>query len=215
MDPKRTFDFFMASGGIFVLSPVLAVVALFIKLDSPGPVFYRGNRLGKDARVFRIFKFRTMLDRSEGMGPAVTYHNDPRITRIGRFLRRTKVDELPQLLNVVKGEMSLVGPRAEDPRYLPYYGAKYRKTLSVRPGMTGLSWIRLGHLHEENIEPGSDWETHYVEVSLPRKLEAELDYVESPSVHRDFLLILRTLCGLAGGLLSLRREDKTAPCVEK
>jgi lipopolysaccharide/colanic/teichoic acid biosynthesis glycosyltransferase/GNAT superfamily N-acetyltransferase len=215
MGSKRIFDFLVASAGILFLSPLFGVVALLIRLDSPGPVFYRSNRLGKDARVFRIFKFRTMVDRPQGMGPAVTYHNDPRITRIGRFLRKAKVDELPQLLNVVKGEMSLVGPRAEDPRYLPYYGTRYRKTLSVPPGMTALSWIKLGHLHEENMRPGPDWETHYVEVSLPRKLEVELDYVDSRSLCRDFCLILRTVGGLVKSFLPLGRGEKSTDCVKE
>mgnify|MGYP000159185006 FL=1 len=195
MSPKRLLDLSASATLLACALPVFGVVALLVKLDSPGPVFYRAKRLGKGGREFKMLKFRTMVAEADRQGPPVTYLRDPRITRVGRFLRDTKLDELPQLWNVLKGDMSLVGPRAEDPRYRSAYEGRFRPLLDVPPGMTGLSWVRLKGFHEEKIDPGPDWEKHYTEVSLPRKLEADLEYLQTRSFFGDLWILAETLVG--------------------
>ncbi len=187
---KRVVDFILALIGLVVLSPVFLIVALAIKLDSHGPAFYRGERLGKDGKLFRIFKFRTMVANASALGGGLTHRNDPRVTRLGRWLRRTKIDELPQLLNVVKGEMSLVGPRPEDPRYLPYYSPRYRQVLSIPPGITSIASIR--YRNEEILLPAENWEKVYVGTVLPAKLDIELSYLATRSPGQDLLILLAT-----------------------
>ena len=196
MGLKRILDVLVSTAMILLALPLLAVISVLIKLDSPGPVLYRGKRMGKGGTVFDIFKFRSMISDASKVGPEVTYRHDARITRLGGLLRKTKFDELPQLFNVLRGEMSLVGPRAEDPKYRPSFEGRYWPVLSLPPGMTGLSWVRMHHYHEEYIDPGDDQEKHYVEVSLPRKLEVDLEYVQSRSFWMDIVLMLRTLVEL-------------------
>jgi lipopolysaccharide/colanic/teichoic acid biosynthesis glycosyltransferase len=191
---KRIFDFTAALIGLIVLSPLFLLVALLIKLDSPGAVFYRGLRVGKDGSEFRIYKFRTMVGDAAQCGPGITTSDDARITRIGRVLRRTKIDELPQLINVVKGEMSLVGPRPEDPRYVSLYTPQQRQVLSVLPGIT--SPASLEYRREEAFLEGDAWEKTYVETILPHKLEIELAYIKKRTLFTDVALILRTLIAL-------------------
>ncbi|MBC2713692.1 MAG: sugar transferase [Desulfobacteraceae bacterium] len=196
MKTKRIFDYFASLAGVIVLSPLLLMIAVFIKLDSVGSVFYRSKRIGKGGRIIRVLKFRTMVEEAEHLGPPVTYAGDHRITRFGKILRKTKLDEIPQLFNVINGDMSLVGPRAEDPKFARYFEGKYQPLLSVQPGMTGMSWVKLKHFHEERIDAGSNWEKHYVEVSLPRKLEMDLLYVNNKSLLLDVCLIIQTVAGL-------------------
>ncbi|MEW6441262.1 MAG: sugar transferase [bacterium] len=195
MTVKRLFDLLASALVLVGALPLMATIALLVKLDSPGPILYRGRRIGRGGKEFRILKFRTMVEDAEKKGPPVTYQGDSRITRIGRTLRQTKMDELPQLLNVLKGEMSLVGPRAEDPKYRDLFQGRYGRLLDVPPGMTGLSWVTLKRFHEENIDGGPEWERHYVEISLPRKLEADLQYVCSRSLWLDLKILTRTLSG--------------------
>jgi len=195
MSPKRLLDLSASAVFLACALPVFGIVALLVKLDSPGPVFYRAKRLGKGGREFQMLKFRTMVVGADRQGPPITYLRDPRITRVGRFLRDTKLDEIPQLWNVLKGDMSLVGPRAEDPRYRSAYEGRFRPLLDVPPGMTGLSWVRLRRLHEEKVDPGPNWEKHYTEVSLPSKLEADLEYVQTRSFFGDLRIIAETLVG--------------------
>ena len=187
---KRVFDFVAALIGLLLLSPIFLAIALAIKLDSRGPAFYRGQRLGKDGKLFRIFKFRTMVANASALGGGLTHRGDPRVTRLGHFLRRTKIDELPQLLNVVKGEMSLVGPRPEDPRYLPYYSPRYRQVLSIPPGITSIASIR--YRNEELLLPPENWEKVYVGNVLPAKLDIELSYLATRSPGQDLLILLGT-----------------------
>lgn len=187
---KRLFDLTLAFVSLVILSPLFLIVAVAIKLDSRGAVFYRGERLGQDEKIFRIWKFRTMVIDAAARGGGLTHRSDPRITRVGRILRRTKIDELPQLLNVVKGEMSLVGPRPEDPRYLPHYSARQRRVLSVRPGITSPASIR--YRREEEMLAPHDWERIYVETILPNKLDLELNYLRTQSWWRDALILLVT-----------------------
>lgn len=191
---KRILEFSASLLGLILLSPLLLLVAVLIKLDSAGPVFYRGPRVGKDGAPFRIFKFRTMVADAAQRGPGITAGSDPRITRMGRFLRKTKLDEVPQLINVVRGEMSLVGPRPEDPRYVALYTPEQRKVLSVCPGIT--SPASLEFRHEEGLLTGGDWQTTYLESILPRKLALECEYLEHRTLTSDLLLVVRTLSAL-------------------
>lgn len=187
----RIFDILAASVGLLFLSPLLALVAFAIRLDSPGPVFYRARRIGKDGIPFRLFKFRTMVDGADRQGAGITAAVDLRITSVGRFLRRTKIDELPQLINVLKGEMSLVGPRPEDPRYVALYTPEQRRVLAVRPGIT--SAASLVYRHEEQLLAGEDWEIAYRTQVMPHKLAIDLAYLERRTLASDLKLILQTV----------------------
>lgn len=191
---KRVFDLLFSSLGLIILSPLLLITALLIKWDSPGSVFYRGVRMGHGGHPFRIFKFRTMVDGAHRMGGGITTLDDRRITRVGRFLRRSKLDELPQLINVVRGEMSLVGPRPEDPAYVALYTPEQRRVLSVRPGIT--SAASLQYRDEARLLAGETWEQVYVEDILPHKLQIELDYIQKANVLTDLVLIARTVFAL-------------------
>ncbi len=191
---KRLFDLLVSLVGLVLLAPLGAAIALWIVLDSPGPVFFRGERVGREGRPFRIFKFRTMVADAAHRGPGITTACDPRVTRTGRFLRRHKLDELPQLFNVLRGEMSLVGPRPEDPRYVALYTEEQRRVLRVRPGITGVAALQFRH--EEQLLSGEDWERRYVEEIMPRKLALELAYLEQASLGRDLQILLKTLAAL-------------------
>ena len=140
---KRLFDLVVAYVGLILLTPVFLIVALLIMLDSRGPILYRGQRIGKDGAPFKMFKFRTMAANADRMGSALTRGRDPRVTRVGRILRKWKIDEFPQLLNVLRGEMSVVGPRPESPCYVEHYTPEQRRVLQVKPGLTGL-WQVMG-----------------------------------------------------------------------
>ncbi len=191
---KRLFDLFASLLGLVVLSPLLFFVAVLVKLDSPGPVFYRGWRVGKGGRPLRIVKFRTMVADAGARGPGITAGDDLRVTRLGRVLRKTKIDELPQLINVVRGEMSLVGPRPEDPAYVSLYTPEQRKILSVSPGITSPASLR--YRHEEALMKEDNWEKVYVELILPHKLKIELDYIDRRTFLTDVALIFRTFLEL-------------------
>ncbi len=156
--------------------------------------FHRGNRVGLNGKTFTLHKFRTMVSNAASIGPAITAGNDPRVTPIGRFLRRTKIDELPQLFNVLKGDMSLVGPRPEDPRYVAQYNSDQKEILKVRPGIT--SPASLVYNNEEQVLVGANWETTYRTKVLPTKLAIDLDYLRNRTVFSDFVLILRTIVSM-------------------
>jgi lipopolysaccharide/colanic/teichoic acid biosynthesis glycosyltransferase len=191
---RRALDVTAAGVGLAFLSPLFALLSLVIKLDSPGLIFFRGERVGKNGKHFHVYKFRTMVAGAAQKGPGITSAGDSRVTRVGRFMRRTKLDELPQLINVLKGDMSLVGPRPEDPRYVAIYTPEQRQVLSVRPGITSLASLRFRH--EEELLEGDDWERVYREKILPTKLEIDLDYLEHRSVWRDMRIIAQTLMAL-------------------
>lgn len=190
----RLVDVLAAAAGLLILSPVLLALALWVKLSSPGPIFYRARRVGQGGQPFHLYKFRTMVADADRRGPGITTAGDSRITPVGRFLRRTKLDELPQLLNVLKGEMSLVGPRPEDPRYVALYNAEQQRVLQVRPGIT--SPASLQYRNESELLRGRDWETVYTQEILPHKLALELDYLQKRSVWRDLSLIGQTVLSL-------------------
>jgi len=188
---KRAFDFGLALGGLVMLSPLLAAAAGLVKLGSPGPAIYRGVRVGRNGQTFEILKLRTMRSGADTRGPAVTVAADARITRVGRFLRRTKFDEVPQLVNVLRGEMSLVGPRPEHPDFVKLYSDDQRRVLSVRPGLT--SPAALVYIKEEEMLAGGDPVDQYVTTIMPQKLALDLDYVRTATFGGDLKIIGRTL----------------------
>ncbi|OQY79468.1 MAG: hypothetical protein B6D41_22605 [Chloroflexi bacterium UTCFX4] len=189
----RGFDLLAALLGLILSSPIFLAIAILIKCESRGPVFFHGARVGKDGILFFILKFRTMRADAAQRGARITTRNDARITRAGRFLRRSKLDELPQLWNVLRGEMSLVGPRPEDPRYVKYYTPAQRAVLQVRPGITGAASIAFRH--EEEILEGATWEQQYLEKVMPAKLALELAYLQRRTFWSDLEILART--GLA------------------
>jgi lipopolysaccharide/colanic/teichoic acid biosynthesis glycosyltransferase len=191
---KRAADVAIAAAALALTAPLWLAVAVAIRFTSPGPVLYAGQRVGKGGVPFRMYKFRSMRTGADRLGPGVTGSGDPRVTRIGRLLRRTKVDELPQLLNVLRGEMSLVGPRPEAPQYVARYDERQRQVLSVRPGITGPTQLR--YRHEEQLLPQADLERVYCTEIMPRKLEIDLEYVRTRTLWTD----LRLLCATAQGL---------------
>jgi lipopolysaccharide/colanic/teichoic acid biosynthesis glycosyltransferase len=190
---KRLFDVVVASLALLVLAPLFALVAILIKLDSRGPVFYRGVRVGRFGRPFRIYKFRTMVADAEKLGPSSTAADDPRITRVGRWLRRFNLDELPQFINVLKGEMSIVGPRPQVPWAVELYPEEERKlVLSVRPGITDWAtlWIRdEGALLKGSRDPDRD----YLEKIDPIKRRLQIVYVQNRSLWMDLQIMVLTL----------------------
>jgi lipopolysaccharide/colanic/teichoic acid biosynthesis glycosyltransferase len=187
---KRTFDVAVSGLGLVMTSPLIAAAALAVKLGSPGPAFYKGPRVGRDGRVFQIYKLRTMRAGADTSGPAVTGLNDARVTNVGRFLRRVKIDELPQLWNVVRGDMSLVGPRPEHPAFVEHYTPEQRRLLEVTPGMTGAS--ALAFIDEEQELKGERPEEKYLDEVMPQKLDLELRYLERASFKSDLGILLKT-----------------------
>ena len=188
---KRLFDVAASAAGLLLLAPLLLAIAVWIRLDSPGPVFFRQERVGLRGQPFRIFKFRSM--RADNAGPQITVGADERITRSGRFIRAYKLDELPQLLNVLLGDMSIVGPRPEVPRYVALYPATVRdEVLSVRPGMT--DWASVQYRSESALlAQSTDPERTYVETVLPAKLALCQQYVRERSLLLDLKIIAMTL----------------------
>lgn len=193
---KRVLDFTVAAFGLAVCAPLFVLIALLIKLDSPGGVFFAHERVGRYGRKFKVLKFRTMVKNAPQLGGAITAGGDPRITRIGKVLRQTKLDELPQLWNVLKGEMSLVGPRPEVEKYVQLWDPALREiVLSVRPGITGLTQIRYRH-EEHLLAAQPDPEKYYREVLLPRKLQSDAEYVRNRSLRLDLWILGRTVAAL-------------------
>ena len=187
---KRAFDFTTALVGVVLTSPIMLGAIIAIKLGSRGPALYSGPRVGRNGALFKIHKLRSMRVGADAVGPAVTAGDDPRVTGIGRLLRRTKLDELPQLVNVLKGEMSLVGPRPEHPDYVKHYTLEQRRLLRVRPGMTGPS--ALAFINEEADLRGGNPEAIYLNEVLPKKLDLELSYIDHASFASDLRILLRT-----------------------
>jgi lipopolysaccharide/colanic/teichoic acid biosynthesis glycosyltransferase len=190
---KRAFDLLVAGLAVVLLAPLLAAIALWVKLDSAGPVFYRQQRVGRGGVPFCIHKFRSMVAQAAPGTLPITVGDDPRITRAGRFLRRSKLDELPQLFDVLAGSMSLVGPRPEVPRYVALYPAALRdKVLSVRPGITdpaSIAWRDESTLLARAADP----ERTYIEEVMPAKLRCAAQYVDEMSLATDLRLIGATL----------------------
>ena len=193
---KRSMDLLLSLLGLLVLAPLLLLVACWIKLDSRGPVFFRQERVGRFGVPFRIHKFRTMKDGASIDGPSITVGADARITRAGRWLRQSKLDELPQLIDVLQGRMSIVGPRPEVPRYVALYPADLRaKVLSVRPGITDPASIAYRD-ESRLLAAAADPEREYVQVVMPAKLEHAAGYIDQSSLWGDLRLIGATLRAL-------------------
>lgn len=203
---RRSFDVIASATGLLLISPLMFIVALAIKWDSPGPTFYMANRVGKFGRSFRMYKFRTMHEATGQMGPRVTAHDDPRITRVGHFLRQTKLNELPQLLNVLRGEMSLVGPRPEHPEFVTHYSPEQREILTVKPGVTSLASIM--YAGEEKMLTYSRVTETYLGSILPDKLRLDLLHVRNRSLLLDIDILFQTM------LVLIPRFRRAAPKIE-
>ena len=198
---KRAFDVLMAGLGLVLLSPLLIFVALVVKLSSPGGVFFKQERVGKQFNTFLIYKFRSMVQDAPQRGGAITFGDDPRITRVGRVLRSTKIDELPQLINVLKGEMSLVGPRPEARRYVELFREDYEEILRVRPGITDLASITYRD-EAAVLGQAEDPEEEYVGRVLPEKIRLAKEYLARSSFLFDLSLIMKTIFKLFGDRVS-------------
>jgi len=189
---KNLFDFFCSLIGVIVLSPILLIISLSIKLSSSGPIFYHSLRIGKNKKPFKVYKFRTLVVNADKIGGPSTSDDDPRLTKIGKFLRKYKLDELPQLFNVIKGEMSLVGPRPEVPEYAKLYKDKEQIIFSVKPGITDLA--SLWNSDEGAILKGSpDPEKTYLEKIRPEKVRLQIKYIKEKSFFGDLKIIFKTL----------------------
>ncbi len=200
---QRLFDIGFAALALVLLCPLLLALALWVRLDSPGPVLFRQRRVGRGGRLFVIYKFRTMHTDAEAAGLPLTVGTDARITRAGAWLRRSKVDELPQFLNVLRGDMSVVGPRPEVPRYVAQYPADMRQTvLSVRPGITDLASIAFRN-ENELLACSPDPERTYVEQILPTKLRYAQQYVRTRSLWLDLRIIAWTVQAVLGMRVTL------------
>lgn len=210
---KRATDIVLSLTGLTLASPLLAYAALRIKLEDDGPVFYRGVRVGRGGRPFRMFKLRTMVLNADGIGGPSAADGDPRITRIGSWLRRHKVDELPQFINVLIGDMSFVGPRPEVQHYVDMYTDEERLILSVRPGIT--DFATLWNANEgEVLARSDDPERAYMEEIRPEKLRLQLEYVRQQSFATDLRIIWQTTAGIirrrpSPALDALRKQEHT------
>ncbi len=211
---KRAIDVLGAAGGLLLLSPLLAVIAVLVKLSSPGPVFFRQQRMGRGMQPFWILKFRTMVQDAESRGRQITIGDDDRITSVGRWLRKAKLDELPQLINVLKGEMSLVGPRPEVPRYVHMFPDDFREVLTVRPGITDPASITFRD-EAAVLAAAGDPDAEYVQRILPQKLRLAKDYVRRSSVRHDLSLVRQTLLRLVTDRLPDRRREAPQPALLK
>ena len=192
----NAFNFFCAFIGLLVLSPLFLCVAFLVKIHDGGKVFYRTTRVGKNNRLFVIYKFRTMIPDATQKGAGITSADDSRITPIGRFLRRYKLDEFPQLMNVILGDMNLVGPRPEDPRYVALYSEEQRKVLEFKPGMTSPASLRYSD--EERLLTGDNFLMTYVNEVLPKKIEMEMIYLSHRTIFSDVSIILQTFFKIFG-----------------
>lgn len=189
---KRIFDFLVSLLGIIILSPIFIIVSIAIKIDSKGNILFLQKRVGRYGKEFNIYKFRTMVTDAEKIGKQITVGNDSRITKVGTFLRKTKIDELPQLFNVLKGDMSLVGPRPEVPKYVALYNEEQKNVLNVRPGITDMASLRY---RDENEILGKveNPEEYYINVIMKDKLSLNLEYIQKSNVFFDIYLIVKTI----------------------
>jgi len=202
---KRAFDFAAATTGLIIISPLLTLVAVWIKIDSKGPVFFRQERAGKGGKIFKIFKFRTMVNNASELGQHFTTPSgDWRITKSGEFLRKFNIDELPQLFNVVRGEMSLVGPRPEVPEIVKLYDEEQKKVLSVRPGLTDYASINFrqeGEIMRQSVDLYDD----YTRKILPKKITLQLKYIRQRSMGVDIKIIIKTIGSILKHIFSSKK----------
>ncbi|MEI8372064.1 MAG: sugar transferase [Planctomycetota bacterium] len=203
---KRFFDMTVAAVGLLLLAPLLVVVALLVRLTSRGPVFFRQERMGRAFRPFGIYKFRSMVQDAPKKGSLVTFGADPRITRVGHFLRAAKIDELPQLINVLMGDMSLVGPRPEVRKYAEMFREDFAEILRVRPGITDPASIKYRN-EAEILGRSENPEKEYIEQVLPEKIRLAKEYAQNPSLWLDFVIILKTIHVVGRGQSLPRRGE--------
>lgn len=192
---KRLFDIIASGLGLIVLSPLFAILAVWIKCDSKGPVFYRQTRVGRNNRDFRLYKFRSMRPDSDKFGLITVGGHDPRVTRSGYYIRKYKLDEFPQLINVFIGDMSLVGPRPEVRKYVDMYTPEQMRVLSVRPGITSLASIRYRN-ENDILAAAEDPDRCYIEQVMPDKLAIDLEYVDRANLWNDIKLIFSTIASI-------------------
>jgi len=205
---RRAADVAVALPALLLLSPLLLVLAAWVKLDSPGPALYDQERMGLGGKPFRILKFRSMVVRADRIGPGISGRHDPRVTRAGRILRAFKLDELPQLINILRGEMTLIGPRAELARYLPHFTEDEKLLLCVRPGLTGLGQIHFTEGQAAELDAAADPEAHYLRSQLHEKLSLDLDYLRRRSLMLDIYVVARTVAVLFGAFsISAARSE--------
>lgn len=191
---KRSFDIVFSLLGLILTFPLFLIIAVLIKLDSRGPVFYWGERVGRFGKIFKIFKFRTMIENAEKKGSIHASRYDPRITKIGRFLRRYKIDELPQLINILKGEMSFVGPRPQVKYYVDFYNEEKKISLTVRPGMT--DYATICYIDQEDIVDEKNVDKSYQEKIEPEKNKLRVKYVKNRSFFIDIQIIFQTILAI-------------------
>ena len=191
---KRLFDIIFSFFGLIIVSPLLGLIAIIIKMDSKGPVFYRGERVGRFGKTFKIWKFRTMVENAEKIGSIHASSNDPRITKIGKFLRKYKLDELPQLINILKGEMSFVGPRPQVKYYVDLYNEEEKISLIVRPGMTDYASIR--YINQEDLVDEENVDKSYQEKIEPEKNQLRVKYAKNNSLLIDAKIIFQTILAI-------------------
>lgn len=193
---KRIFDLFFSIFGLVFFAPIFLIIAIFIKIDSPGEIFFRQIRITKDGKEFKIYKFRTMKKDTEG-SKQITVGQDNRITKVGNFLRKTKLDELPQLVNILKGEMSFVGPRPEVPKYIVYYTEEQKEILKVKAGITDYASIYFSN-ESEILGSQADPEKYYIEKIMPYKIELNKKYIEKMGIIEDIKIIVMTILKIIG-----------------
>lgn len=188
---QRLFDLCLATLGLIISAPLFLLIALLVRLGSPGPALFRQKRIGRFGEPFEIFKFRTMVADAEKRGMQITVGDDARVTRIGRFLRNNKIDELPQLINVLKGEMSIIGPRPEVPRYVERYTDHQRRILLLRPGISSAASIAY-HRESEILARSSNPEQFYCDEVLPAKIRRDIEYARNATIWSDCLILFQT-----------------------
>ncbi|MDO4690254.1 MAG: sugar transferase [Fusobacterium sp.] len=193
---KRVFDLFFSILGLIFFFPIFLIIAVFIKLDSSGEVFFRQIRITKDGEKFKIYKFRTMKKDTEG-NKQITVGQDSRVTKVGNFLRKTKLDELPQLINIIKGEMSFVGPRPEVPKYVAYYTEEQKEILKVKAGITDYASIYFSN-ESEILGIQEDPEDYYIKNIMPYKIELNKKYIEEMGLITDIKIIVLTILKIIG-----------------
>lgn len=189
---KRTFDFIFSLIGLIVLSPLLIIISIVIKLTSEGPVFFMQKRIGQNEKLFYIYKFRTMVVNAESLGKQITVANDNRITKVGAFLRKYKFDELPQLINVLIGEMSFVGPRPEVQKYVDLYTEEQKEIFKVKPGITDYASIEYRN-ENDILGEVEDPEYYYIHTIMPSKINLNKKYIENNNLFIDIKIIIKTI----------------------
>ena len=193
---KYSFDILVSLMALGLFAPLFFICAVVIKLTSRGPVFYRGRRVGRGGDIFLMHKFRSMVVNADKIGTDLTPQGDPRVTKFGRFLRKTKIDELPQIIDVLKGNMSLVGPRPESPLYARHYNERQKRVLDVRPGIVGPAQIKYRN-EELILKDKEDPDAYYIQELMPEKLEIDLDYVENRSFVLDIIILFKSLLAVS------------------